>query len=51
MNTNNKLMQTRLNAMKEDLKQIFELLLSVYTEKEFITRMLLMKEKENNAKK
>lgn len=50
MNTN-KLIQTRLNAMEEDLKQILELFLSVYAKKEFLSRLLFMKEKEENNKK
>ncbi len=50
MNTE-KIMRVRLEAMDLDIKQIFELLLSVHTEREFLSRMLLMKESERKSKK
>ncbi len=49
MNTE-ELMQIRLNAMEEDLKQIFELFLSVYAEKEFLSRLLFLKEENGKNK-
>ncbi len=46
----NKIIETRLNAMDTDIKQVFELLLSINSEREFIQRMLFIKE-QNKYKK
>jgi|InofroStandDraft_1065614.scaffolds.fasta_scaffold00001_354 hypothetical protein len=40
-----KIIKTRLAAMELDIKQVFDLLLSINSEREFIQRILFMKEK------
>lgn len=45
-----KIIETRLNAMDMDIKQAFELLLSINSEREFIQRILFMK-KQNKYRK
>jgi len=42
MNTD-KIMETRLEAMESDIKQVFDLLLSINSEREFLTRLLYLK--------
>lgn len=47
MNTTNtdKIIETRLNAIETDIEQVFDLLLSINSKREFIQRILFMKEK------
>ena len=45
MNTD-EIIETRLDAMELDMKQIFELLLSINSEREFIQRMLYLKKQK-----
>lgn len=40
-----KIIKTRLAAMELDIKQVFDLLLSINSEREFIQRIIFMKEK------
>ncbi len=49
MNTD-EIIETRLDAMELDMKQIFELLLSINSEREFIQRMLYLKKNKNRQK-
>lgn len=45
MNTD-EIMEMRLNAMELDIKQVFDLLLSINSEREFIQRMLYLKKQK-----
>jgi|GEM_PF-6318270 hypothetical protein len=49
MNTD-EIIETRLDAMELDMKQIFELLLSINSEREFIQRMLYLKKQKTGKK-
>ncbi len=49
MNTD-EIIETRLDAMELDIKQIFELLLSINSEREFIQRMLYLKKQKTGKK-
>ena len=49
MNTD-EIIETRLDAMDLDMKQIFELLLSINSEREFIQRMLYLKKQKTGKK-
>ena len=45
-----KIIQSRLNAVDDSLKQIFETVLELYAEKKFISYLLLLKEDEELEK-
>ena len=49
MNTD-EIIETRLDAMELVMKQIFELLLSINSEREFIQRMLYLKKQKTGKK-